>query len=442
MNDQTVSAIDYQHSPSMLLVDDESSVLSALRRLFRKLDCEVIIANSGQEGLEKLEENTVDLIISDARMPNMTGPEFLAIVAEKYPETERILLTGYADMQATIDAVNLGRISHYVDKPWDDEKLIELVERSLSLMDLKKHNTYLQDLIKQQNEQLKQVNESLEEKVKERTSQLEHSHENLQKMYRYTIDLFSSLLDTKGMSQHDQKTDIIQLVKFIGEKLNIEKKEQSVLYYATKLRYIGLLSLSDDLLTIPIDQLTNAQRQQYEQYPLVGSTLLMGIPPLKKAAAIIAQHKEYLNGKGFPNKDFGNQLSLVSQVLIVANEYIELVNGRMRSESLSSNEALGYIESRSGEYYDADVVEALKVTLADNIEAGQSNEIRVWSKQLVSGMVLSRDLVNTSDMLLLAKGAVLDDDLIQKLMNLEEKNAEELNFYVLEPDNVIEEKCS
>ncbi|TAL45314.1 MAG: response regulator, partial [Methylovulum sp.] len=105
---------------AILFVDDEVNVLNALRRLFHSEHYVSYFASSGAEGLRILQQYAVDIVISDMRMPEMNGAEFLAQVVMQWPETTRILLTGYADMQSTIDAVNKGRIYHYCNKPWND----------------------------------------------------------------------------------------------------------------------------------------------------------------------------------------------------------------------------------------------------------------------------------------------------------------------------------
>ena len=115
----------------ILIVDDEESVLNTLKRLFRKLPYEIFSALSGQEALAILAEQSVDLIISDMRMPEMSGAEFLSLAKDKCPLTERILLTGYSDMESTVKAINDGGIFGYLSKPWDANQLLSLVESAL-----------------------------------------------------------------------------------------------------------------------------------------------------------------------------------------------------------------------------------------------------------------------------------------------------------------------
>ncbi len=430
MNAENKTAIDFNAKPRLLLVDDEKNVLSSLRRLFRKLDCVITLANSGKEGLEKLEEQTYDLIISDARMPEMSGPEFLAIAAEKYPDTERMMLTGYADMEATVDAINLGRISRYIEKPWDDEKLIELVKGCLSVVELRNHNAYLQELVGKQNEQLKAVNESLEEKVEERTKELKASHGKLQKSYRQTVDLFSSLLDQRQQRAGAENIDIVALVDAMANELGLDGHDRSSLRYATLLRYIGQLGMSDSLLGIPIESMNKEQKKLYGEYPLRGSMLLSSMPPLRKAAETIGQHKEYVNGKGFPKRDFGKHIALPAKILNIVNDYVELITGRLHADQLTPGEAMSYIESRADSFYEVPLVELLKKLVSKEIQESVVEEERLWLNQLRAGMTLSQDFLNDNGALLLAKGSVLDEELIRKLFDLEKMSSEKFFIFV------------
>jgi response regulator RpfG family c-di-GMP phosphodiesterase len=116
---------------TLLCVDDEANILSSLRRLFRPHGYKVLVAGSGAEGLELLAGEHVDLIISDMRMPGMDGAAFLAEARKRYPQTVRLLLTGYADMESTIAAINSGQIARYIAKPWNDQDVLLTVREAL-----------------------------------------------------------------------------------------------------------------------------------------------------------------------------------------------------------------------------------------------------------------------------------------------------------------------
>jgi diguanylate cyclase (GGDEF)-like protein/PAS domain S-box-containing protein len=112
---------------TVLLVDDEPSILAALRRLLRREGYNIVTANGGAEGLELLAAHEIGVVISDARMPEMTGAEFLGRVREMYPETVRIMLSGYTDLEAVTSAVNRGELFRFIAKPWDDAELLGIL---------------------------------------------------------------------------------------------------------------------------------------------------------------------------------------------------------------------------------------------------------------------------------------------------------------------------
>ena len=141
----------------VLLVDDEESILSSLFRLFRKDDYEIFRATSGAEGLRIAEENDISLIISDYRMPGMTGVEFLSQVKDIVPDAIRIMLTGYADLEASIAAINRGEVYRFITKPWSDEALKMTVSQALEYRELMLMNRRLTRTVKRQHHILKKL---------------------------------------------------------------------------------------------------------------------------------------------------------------------------------------------------------------------------------------------------------------------------------------------
>lgn len=137
---------------SVLYVDDEQDNLFSFQATFR-IKYRVLTASRGDEALKLLETKLVHVIISDQRMPQMTGVELFEKVQEKYPDPIRLLLTGYADMNAVIDAVNKGKIFHYLTKPWNEEELTIAIERAYGAWQekqaLKSSNEQLEFLLRQ-----------------------------------------------------------------------------------------------------------------------------------------------------------------------------------------------------------------------------------------------------------------------------------------------------
>ncbi|PKM20859.1 MAG: response regulator [Gammaproteobacteria bacterium HGW-Gammaproteobacteria-15] len=127
-----MSAMTETSKPLVLCVDDESNILKALQRLFIHQGVQLLLADSGAKALELMQQHRVNLIISDMRMPGMSGAEFLAQAEQLQPDAYRILMSGYSDVASTASAKNLGKIHHYIQKPWDNQQLLAAVADGLA----------------------------------------------------------------------------------------------------------------------------------------------------------------------------------------------------------------------------------------------------------------------------------------------------------------------
>lgn len=420
---------------TLLLVDDEENVLNSLVRLLRPLNCSVETALSGEEALEKMALFTPDMIISDVKMPGMDGVQLLSTVALDYPDTERVLLTGYSDIESAIEAINVGGVSHYVQKPWDGPSLIKLVEKTLSFVSLRRANERLQATIKNQNNQLKQFNHGLEKKVLERTKDLDKANEELEKTnqslknsYHNFVELFMRLLSCRLGSAYQNDHLASRLAVDIGRTLGMSDGELISLHFATKLRHVGLLELSDDILNAPISAMDTKQLQKFKSYPQLSYALLSSQPALFPAAEIILAHREQLDGKGFPDQLTDDQLSLPAKILAVVNMFEALTKGQQMDEILTVQYALSYLSDRIGSHYSNDAVSALIYLIESN--TNYEKEQRLSVRDLVETMVLSRDLNNKAGSLLLARGTLLDTSVISKLNDLDSRLNEPLALYV------------
>lgn len=161
------------HDVKILCVDDEANVLKSLQRLFMDEEYELFTAESGREALEILKkEAPVQVVISDYRMPEMNGVDFLKQVYGQWPETIRIVLSGYADTASVVEAINEGQIYKFIPKPWNDDELKVTISKAVDVYFLKQENTSLSKDLQDANEELKELNENLESLVRERTSEL------------------------------------------------------------------------------------------------------------------------------------------------------------------------------------------------------------------------------------------------------------------------------
>jgi two-component system NtrC family sensor kinase len=157
----------------VLFVDDEQNVLNAIKRVFLDEKCVILSATSGAEGLKILSKHRVQVVVSDYRMPGMNGIEFLKEVRMQWPETIRIVLSGYADIASIIEAVNEGRIYKFVPKPWNDNELKVTISRAIERYYLHKKNMELALELSKKNDELTRLNKELEVYLTEKSENLE-----------------------------------------------------------------------------------------------------------------------------------------------------------------------------------------------------------------------------------------------------------------------------
>jgi len=172
--------------PPILYVDDEQDNLTVFNSAFRR-DYEVHLATSGAEGLEILKKNEIHLIITDQRMPEMTGIQFLEKIIPEYPDCIRMILTGFSDIEAIIQAINTGRVYRYITKPWSKEELKINIDKALETYHLREQNRKLI-------EDLKEANQTLEQKVIDRTQKIEAQNKEITCSIQYASRIQNALL--------------------------------------------------------------------------------------------------------------------------------------------------------------------------------------------------------------------------------------------------------
>ncbi|MFZ6674672.1 EAL domain-containing protein [Undibacterium sp. Xuan67W] len=158
---------------TLLLVDDEPNILSALKRLLRKDGYRILTGNSASEGLDILSRESVDVIMSDQRMPSMSGVEFLRQTKALYPDTVRIILSGYSELQYITDAINEGSIYKFLTKPWDDEQIRKNIGDAFQFKEILNENRRLNVEIQSSNRELAKTNRQLSDILKQKQNQIQ-----------------------------------------------------------------------------------------------------------------------------------------------------------------------------------------------------------------------------------------------------------------------------
>jgi response regulator RpfG family c-di-GMP phosphodiesterase len=423
---------------TVLCVDDEANILSALRRVFRPAGYRVLLAESGAAGLALLEQEAVDLVISDMRMPEMNGAQFLAQVRQRWPDTVRLLLTGYSDIQSIQDAINNGEIYRYITKPWEDGDMLLLVRHALERRQLEQDKQRLEALTQRQNEELKALNQDLEAKVEARTRQLKAEHEatvaanaKLKHNFVTTIKIFSSMIELRAHNQPGHARQVAELARQLAARLGLEGRDAQDVFIAALLHDIGKIGFSDELLQTPLTLLRGEALARFRKHPVRAEELLMPLEDLRGSAAILRSQLERFDGQGFPDGLAGLAIPLGARILALAADYYNLQQGAMVQRHLRADEAKSLILDAGGKRYDPHVVAAFRQLIDDTAEPGAG--VEVLSGELLPGMVLARDLVSRDGLMLLTVDHVLDARMIQQVQDFETKSGSRLAIWVRNP---------
>ena len=414
----------------ILCVDDEPSILSSLRRLFRSQRYEVLTAESGKQALALLREQPVDLIISDMRMPEMDGAQLLEQVRAHWPDTMRLLLTGYADIKSILDAINRGEILRYITKPWDDNDILLIVRHALERRALEAEKQRLEALTRAQNEELRVLNLSLEAKVQARTAELSSANDRLKKNFLTSIKVFSNLIEMRGDKLAGHSRRVADLGRKLAVKLELGRNDVHEVFIAGLLHNIGKIGFSDELLAMPVSSMKGEYLKQYRNYPVIGESTLMPLEELRGAARLIRAHQERFDGEGFPDRLSGKAIPLGARILGVASDYDSLQIGTFVQRPVTADEALALIVHGGGHRYDPDVAKAFADMLRGPAPAEPEAAVALPVSELRAGMVIMRDLISKAGFLLLSTDHVLSDRLIGQLVEFETASRDRLTVYV------------
>ncbi len=409
-----------ENKPTILLVDDEDGIIASLRRALSDFNATILSANSGPEALTLLSEHEVALIISDQRMPKMTGVEFLHRSRESQPDAVRILLTGYADIDAVVAAINDGAIAYYLNKPWDNNLLLSRVKESLELYTIKSENRNLLQLTTKQNDQLKELNESLESRVAEQTEEIRERHQELADSFMQTIKTFSTMLELRYREVGSHSQRVGALIKRLARSLDLQGTEMQDVVVAAYLHDIGKITVPDNIVSKPPEQYTPSDRELLAKHPEVGQTLVYQISGFEEVGVLIRNHHENYDGTGYPDRLVEQQIPLGSRLIRVADSFerFAFAHGYPNKDTL--REATAHLVRNSGTKFDPELVKRF-------IECDGANEFTfedIAQKQVVDpdslseNMTIAADVYTKNGMFLVPKGAKLSKGMISRIRKI------------------------
>jgi response regulator RpfG family c-di-GMP phosphodiesterase len=418
---------------TVLCVDDEISILKSLQRMLMAAGFDVVTVTGGEQGLLLLDKQEFAVIISDMRMPGMTGAEFLRCAAERCPDSQRLLLTGYADIDSTIMAINQGQIQRYIQKPWRNEELIVQVRESAEKFLLVRQNKELQQKLSAQNHKLKELNQQLEHHVSKRTGQLRQVLKQLEQEHQSLLDLLFNFISVNPHLNGHFAQHIARTCHLLCSHLQLDPKEQKQIVMAGLLSQLGLLGMDTELYSKAFHSLDGNERQQYYTHPAMAQLMLLPASHLALMSDAIYHQYERYNGSGTPDHLVGTDIPLGSRILALARDFWLMIDKQEGQQDSAFANAIQQLKMQQGSFYDPvllNILSALPVEKLSGVELIASHHLQLTTEQLEAGMVLERPLYNENRILLLPHGHVFTQASIAKLCQIESKREKKWTLLV------------
>jgi response regulator RpfG family c-di-GMP phosphodiesterase len=428
----------------ILAVDDEGSILKALERLLRRAGYQIETAESGAAGLTILEaaDAAFDLIISDQRMPEMQGAEFLEKTKALAPDAGRILLTGYSDFDALVNAVNKGEIHRYMSKPWNDEELLLTIRQTIEQVILKREHQEMTAVIQRQNEELQKLNKNLEHKVLERSRQLVKQKENYDDTFMESFHLLAALVEMLAPPLGEYLVHVGRLSRRVALQLDLEKESRDLIEIAGLFHDVGLMGMPERLLYEAHTEMEESLFNIYSHHPVIAAVCFESVSTYAGVSEIIINHHEYMDGSGYPNQRKGDEIPLGARIVGTVSDYCRILDlwpdeaeefralaaknlpeavvanlPTEAGETLRNAVAEQFLKDGAGSRYDPRVVEALEKVLIEK-QAAPTFEKWVPVEELEEGMILRRAVYLESGQPLMSKGLQLNAKLIESLQKI------------------------
>lgn len=396
---------------TILIVDDEPVVLTALKFTLEREGFHVVACNSPLKALAILNERDFSVIISDQRMPEMLGLDFLVESRRIRPQASRILITAVLALPTIVDAINRGEIFRFVAKPWLREELVATVRNAVQRHELVTRNEALQAETQSLNLRLREANIALETKVRDLEQQrqyLDAANRGLAENYEHSLELCRRILTTYDPILGGQAKALVEFANQMAATDSFNDTERHALKTAAWLCDLGLIGVPREMLRAfrsKSDQLTERERTMMHSHPIYGQTLAALVDSRADVGEVIRSHHERYDGRGYPDGLAGNAIPWTARCLAVAVGFVE--------SGLTKTAAIDALLARSGSNYDPEAVRLfLKVS---NLVQLPKQVREIMLHELEPGMVLANGIYSPHGLLLIGEGQSLSPGTIAKI---------------------------
>jgi len=329
----------------IMIVDDELAVVQALARLLEMEGYQVTGTTDPNVALGSLAESAPAIIISDQRMPQMTGIELLLKAHSLSSSTVRFLMSGYADIDVVISAINDGHVYQYISKPWQEAELLFKIKVALEHWREQRQN---EQMVLQSLSEVKNWEALFRQTTDLMTQTMASSVRTLQKVIRAKDE--DLLLHSERVSQR---------AGMIAQYMGVSPERIKNLEYAGIFHDIGKIAIRDQILH-KAGRLDEDEFTKMKAHPLIGAEILRELPFMNEVADIVLQHHEKYDGSGYPGNRKGEDILLEARILAVADAFDALISKRVYRDGLREEEVWSILEQSAGSHFDPSVVKAFR----------------------------------------------------------------------------------
>lgn len=341
MNVESVSRPPFQHS--ILCIDDDPAILSSLSRDFKEIDAKLTLASSAEQGLRKIENQQFSLVISDLKLPGADGIKLLQSISRRHPDTVRILISGQADFNSAVKAINQTGLFGFIAKPWALESLKDTVHRALEHYEMTLDNKKLTAALSVKCTELGIMTISLEKEVQARTTSM-------------LLGMVNAL-DLRDTETHWHSRRVALFSRRLAEELELDEKHILEIERGSLLHDVGKIGVSDTILLKP-GKLTDAEWVEMKRHAEYGYQILKNVEFLSEAKNVVWEHHERWDGGGYPKGLKGEAIYVGARIFAVIDTYDAMTSDRPYRKALSHEIACKEINDLAGTQFDPEVVEA------------------------------------------------------------------------------------
>ncbi len=327
----------------VLLVDDEEAIRMSLSTFLTRSGYEVETAASAAQALEMLDGGRYSLMLSDIRMPGMTGVELVPRALASNPDLAIVMLTAVNDAPTATEALSRGAMG-YLTKPVELPDLHESILKAL----------HRREMLLQQRE----IDHVIREEVTMRTAEIEREKSALRDL---TIQVAESLviaMEAKNPYMRGRSIRIGEMSAAIADEMQLDVDTVEAVRLAARLMDVGKIGIREEILNKP-GPLTADEYAHVKEHVEMGVNILAPMKHLGAVLDYVRDHHEHFDGTGYPRQCSGSQISIGGRILAAADAYDALVTGRSYQEPLDANHTLDYLGERVGTLIDPEVFEAL-----------------------------------------------------------------------------------